>query len=298
MGTEIYPLTLEPIVAEQFWGQDPDLPQDDNLPPGFLGTLWMATDNSRISAGPQAGRGLAYLRQIWSGGLVGAVAGANPDRLLPVELKLKRTGAEALAVALTEDSLWYFLAAEEDSSINAGFRAGLDFQKAAAEAGRDPGRWSEYMPEYPVEAGRCLFLPKFSPLLLGAGLTVAQIGAPARSLSGWPLSGFGPEGLSLAEEAGRPSWLEPEKAGEEMTEIYRVPTLTVTLVRTAQLSTVVSQEAATFIWPIAGQGRIRARGPAPVTRLTPGKVVMIPASLGRYAVESGGQVSYLLIEAC
>ncbi len=133
--------------------------------------------------------------------------------------------------------------------------------------------------------------------MLGAGLTVAQIGPPARTLSSWPLSGFSSEALGLAEGADLPLWLEVGPARDDQTVIFQDRDLSIKLVRTAQLSTVVSQDAATFIWPICGQGRIRARGPAPATRLTPGRAVMLPAALGRYAVESGGQVTYLLIEA-
>ena len=299
MGAELYPLTLEPIVAEHFWGRSAEMaPADETLPPGFnLGTLWMATDNSRIAAGPQAGKGLGYLKQLWGPNLVGSATGGDPDGLLPVELKLKRTGSAALAVALTDYSLWYVLSADEDSSINAGYLPDLDFAAAARTAGGDPGRWSEYMPEYSVEAGQCLFLPPLSPLLLGAGLTVAQIGPPTRTLPHWPLPDLSPDSLALAAESLPPFWLPSDIPDSGVTEVFHSEGLTVNMVSTVHLSTIASSEATTFIWPIIGQGRIRARGPAPVTRLQPGRVVMVPAGLGRYAVESGGSVTYLLIEA-
>ena len=299
MSIELYPLTLEPIVAEHFWGRAAEsAPADETLPPGFnLGTLWMATDNSRIAAGPQAGKGLGYLKQLWGANLVGSSAGGDPDGLLPVELKLKRTGDTALAVALTDYSLWYILSADEDSSINAGYQPDLDFAESARRAGGDPGLWSEFMPEYSVEAGQCLFLPPLSPLLLGAGLTVGQIGPPTRTLPHWPVPDLSPGSLQMAAESLPPEWLPSDVPEPGVTEVFHSESLTVNLVSTTHLSTVVSPEATTFIWTILGQGRIRARGPAPVTRLQPGKVVMVPAGLGRYAVESGGMVTYLLIEA-
>ncbi|MDR1046021.1 MAG: hypothetical protein LBP33_13085 [Candidatus Adiutrix sp.] len=299
MGIDLYPLTLEPLMTEHSWGRGGEAPEsDENLPPGFsTGTLWMAGDHSRVSAGPLAGKSLSYVRQIWGPGLVGANAGGDPDSLLPVELKLKRTGDSALALALDDDSLWYVLAAEEDSSLNAGYRPGLDFEAAARAAGGDPGRWSEFMPEYSAEPGQALFLPLGAAMILGAGLTMAQIGPPSQNLKPWPLGGRGPEALRLARQVEAPVWLDRGASGPGLSEIYNDERLTVTLVNTTHLSTVASPDAATFIWPLFGQGRIRARGPAPVTRLVPGRAVMVPAGLGRYAVESGGSVGYLLIEA-
>ncbi len=299
MSTDLYPLTLEPVVVEQARNRAADpVPDDDALPPGFTsGTLWMATDASRVAAGPQAGRSLGYLRQLWGPELVGRGAGGDLNGPLPVELKLKRTGEAALAVGLAEDSLWHFLAADEGSSVQAGFTPGLDFARAAAAAGDDPGRWSEFMPEYEVEPGRSLWLPRLAPLVLGAGLTVAQISPPGGNLFPWPLDGSGPEALRRAAESGSPVWLPPGDSGAECAVIYRDQRLAVSLITTAQLPGLASPDATTFLWPLQGQGRIRARGPAPATRLQPGRVVMMPAALGRYTIESGGLVSYLLIEA-
>ncbi len=299
MSNELYPLTLEPIIADQFWGRpgSPSFAEEGGSAEFRQGTMWMATVNSRVAAGPQAGRSLGQLKQLWGPDLVGSIAGGDPDHPLPVELKLKRTGDMALAVALNEDSLWYLLAAEENSSVNAGFQEGLDFLAAAAEAGGQPGLWSEYMTEYPVEAGQCLHLPRRAPLLLGAGLTVAQIGPPARTLPNWPLAGTGREALGQAKEAGTPVWLEPKALGPGQGEVFADPRLTVRLIAVSHFGSAVSPEAATFLWPLFGQGRLRARGPAPATRLAPGRAVMLPAGLGRYSIESGGAVGFLMIEA-
>lgn len=299
MSTELYPLTVEPSIGEQIWGRfSYPPPPDEGLPPGFsLGTLRLATDNSRVAAGPQAGRSLGQLRQLWGSKLVGSNAGGDPDRPLPVELKLKRTGEAALAVALADDSLWYFLSAEEDSTVNTGYRRGLNFKTAAAAAGRDPGRWSEFMPEYPVEAGQSLYLPPLAPLLLGAGLTVAQIGSPTSTLPRWPLPGDDQESLRLAAASEPPVWLKTREAAPGRVEIFNDPNLMISLITTGHLSSTISPEAATFIWPLSGQGRIRSRGPAPVTRMQPGRAIMLPAALGRYSVESGATVTYLLVEA-
>jgi len=296
-SAELYPVTLEPSVAEQPWGLSEDFSAEESALRGFSGTLLMAAGNSKAAAGPLAGRSLGYLRQLWGSRLVGSTSGGDPDAPLPAELKLKRTESTALAVSLTEDSLWYVLGVEEDSAVHAGFNPGLDFREAAEAAGGDLGRWTEFMPESMAREGQCLFLPQTAPLLMGTGLTLAQIGPPAQQLLTWPLPGPGVQGLKLAESGRPPVWSAPQTLEPGRMEIYRGPRLTVQLITTSHLSDLVSQEAATFLWPIAGQGRIRARGPAPVTRLQPGRVVMMPAGLGRYAIESGGSVSYLLIEA-
>ena len=298
MSADLYPLTLEPIVADQIWARPGEEAQEDEVLPGnFFGTLLMAGGNSRVAAGPESGRSIAYLRQVWGPKLVGIESGGDYDGPLPVELKLKRTGDFALAVGLTEDSIWHFLSAGEDSSINAGFNPGLKVKTAAREAGRDPGRWSEFMPEYAVEPGQGLLLPRYCPMILGAGLSVAQIGPPASPLSNWPLAGSDPEGLRLSSQCEAPAWLPEAMPEAGRTALFRSPALKISLIVASHFSSVVNPDAATFLWPVFGRGRVRTRGPAPVTRLAPGKVIMLPAALGRYAVESGGLVGYLLIEA-
>lgn len=298
MNPELYPLTLEPVITEKFWGRSGSSSLDSDDSSDFKqGTMLMATDHSKVLAGPLAGRSLGQLRQLWGSLLVGSLAGGDPDTPVAVELKLKRTGDMALAVALTENSLWYVLAADEDSSLNAGFRVDIDLAEAASEAEGDPGIWAEFMTEYPVEAGQCLYLPRLSPLLLGSGLTVAQIGSPARVSPHWPLAGTGADSFSLSSSIPQPVWLKTVAVGPGQGEFFRDTKLTVRLLAVSQFSSVVSQDSATFIWPLFGQGRIRTRGPAPATRLQPGRVVMLPAGLGRYAIGSRGTMGFLLIEA-
>ena len=275
MNPELYPLTLEPVITENFWNRPStsSFEEDDNQE-FKQGTMLLATESSKVAAGPLAGRSLGQLRQQYGPMLVGSSVGGDPDIPLSVELKLKRTGDMALAVALTEDSLWYILAADEDSTLNAGFRPGLDLATSAAEAEGDPGVWAECMVEYPAEAGQCLYLPRLAPLLLGSGLTVAQINPPARVLPNWPLAGTDAEGLRRSAESLPPQWLKPTTLGPGQGEFYNGKKMSLRLLAVSQFSSVTSPESATFIWPLFGQGRIRARGPAPATRLQPGRVVM------------------------
>jgi hypothetical protein len=146
------------------------------------------------------------------------------------------------------------------------------------------------MCEFEAEAGRCLWLPPGAPLLLGLGLTVAQLGPPAHPIPACPP----PDVLTASPP---PVWLTPTIAGPEEAIIFQDQHLSVRLITTANWSSLTSPEALTFLWPMAGQGRVLTRGPAPTTRLQPGRVVLLPAALGRYAVESAGTVSYLLIES-
>jgi mannose-6-phosphate isomerase class I len=79
--------------------------------------------------------------------------------------------------------------------------------------------------------------------------------------------------------------------------LFQEEHLSVHLITTARRSDMTAPEALTILWPLAGQGRVLTNGPAPTTRLSPGRAILLPAALGRYAVESGGTVSYLLIES-
>ncbi|MDR2946760.1 MAG: hypothetical protein LBV79_08450, partial [Candidatus Adiutrix sp.] len=117
MSTELYPITLEPVVADQPWGLSDDFHGDEAIPRGFSGTLLMAAENAKAAAGPLAGRSLGSLKQLWGSQLVGSSSGGDPDAPLPVELKLKRTETAALAVSLSEEALWHVLEAGEDASL-------------------------------------------------------------------------------------------------------------------------------------------------------------------------------------
>jgi hypothetical protein len=94
-----------------------------------------------------------------------------------------------------------------------------------------------------------------------------------------------------------PVWLTPASAGPGEAVFFQDERLTVRFITTTHWSGLTAPEALTFLWPLAGQGRILTQGPAPTTRLKPGRAVLLPAALGRYAVESAGQISYLLIES-
>jgi len=262
-GNEPYPLTLEPIPAEQVQDRSGRPWPMGEVPESSLGTLWLATDISRVAAGPQAGRSLGYLRHLWGADLMGQNLGGQPEAPLPVELKLKNTGESAQALSLSEYSLWYILAAADEASLKAG-RPEVEFE---------------------AEAGRCLWLPPGAPLWLGAGLSLAQIGPPARP------------GPSASDDPRPPAWLVPAPAGPEEAALFQDQFLSVRLITTAHRSDLAASEALTFLWPLAGQGRVLTRGPAPTTRLRPGRAVLLPAALGRYAVDSGGTVSYLIIES-
>ena len=267
-GNDLYPLTLEPIPAEQFQDRSGRPWPAGEVPEFSLGTLWLAADASRAAAGPQAGRGLAYLRHLWGTDLAGLNAGAAPDGPLPVELKLKNTGETSQTLAFTDYSLWYILAAGEESFLRAGFRPDSA--------------------EFEAEAGRCLFLPPGAPLVLGPGLALAQFGPSARPL---------PPSPDVMGDQLSPVWLTPAAAGPGEAVIFQDQRLAVRLITTAHWSGLTAPESLTFLWPLAGQGRVLTQGPAPTTRLKPGRAVLLPAALGRYAVESAGQISYLLIES-
>jgi len=286
-GDALYPLTLEPIPAEQFQDRSGRPWPAGEVPEGNLGTLWLATDISRVAAGPHAGRGLGYLRHLWGADLVGHNAGEKPDAPLPIELKLKNTGETAQMLSLSDYSLWYVLAVAEEASLRAGFPEDL----ASFETEFNPGRWPEIMPKFAAEAGRCLWLPSGRPLFLEPGLTLAQIGPPAHPLPAWPSEGSSPD---LAQP---PVWLVPEAAGPEEAVFFQDEQLSVRLITTTQRSGLTASEALTFIWPLTGQGRVLTQGPAPATRLSPGRAVLLPAALGRYAVQTAGVISYLLIES-
>ncbi|MDR1920790.1 MAG: hypothetical protein LBS31_03490, partial [Candidatus Adiutrix sp.] len=112
MTNELYPLILEPFIADPAW---------DDLAGRPLNALWLAADAALIAAGPQAGRTVDHLKHLWGERLVGAAAGSSPDAPLAVELKIARNAEKtALTVVTVGDSLWRVLEASPDGQASAG----------------------------------------------------------------------------------------------------------------------------------------------------------------------------------
>ncbi|MDR1920411.1 MAG: hypothetical protein LBS31_01500, partial [Candidatus Adiutrix sp.] len=168
----------------------------------------------------------------------------------------------------------------------------LNPAQSGPEPAGDPVARPALLTACPPETGLNLFLPGGAPIILGPGLVLAQIESTTSRLRP-----FDEAEARAAEDGEAPRWLTPKPLGPGREEIFRSENLTVTRIVASSLATMVSPDATTFLWPLSGQGRIRSQGPAPTTRLRPGRAVMLPARLGRYAVESAGAVEYLLIEA-
>ena len=190
MMSALYPLRFEPIFRRYIWGGRK------------LGTLlgkpigeendyaesWEVVDRqddqSRVVAGPLAGKTLSELVQERGAELLGR---HHPQSRFPLLFKyldcekvlsVQVHPSDELAAKMNppdfgKTEAWVVVAAEPGSLIYAGLKRGMD--RAALEREVQRGTCELCLNRFEPQAGDCLFLPAGMLHSLGAGLVIAEI---------------------------------------------------------------------------------------------------------------------------
>ncbi|MBU0640397.1 MAG: class I mannose-6-phosphate isomerase [Planctomycetes bacterium] len=195
MKTPPIPVVFEPLYKVKPWGGralarlfDKQLPPDQ--PIGESWELVSLPDNeSRVAAGPLAGRTLSDLIEMWGKDLLGAAALA--DGRFPLLIKFL-DAHENLSVQVhpkpapddpagwqsgIKHETWYVLDAEPGAEFYIGLKPDIQPQDVA-DAANTP-RMSGLLRRWPVKAGNCFYLPSGTVHALGAGIVVAEIQTPS-----------------------------------------------------------------------------------------------------------------------
>lgn len=188
--TQPSPLRFEPILKRYVWGgrRLATLLGKPLAPDEHCAESWevcdLGTDQSRVAAGPLAGRTLGELVRDWGRELLGR---HHPQPQFPLLFKFLDTDS-ALSVQVHPDDeraarldppqlgkseAWVVLAAEPDSVIYAGLKRGFDRAALVREVAR--GTCELCLHRIEPRPGDCVYLPAGTVHALGAGLLVAEI---------------------------------------------------------------------------------------------------------------------------
>jgi mannose-6-phosphate isomerase len=183
-------LRFDPIFRRYLWGgrrlathlHKPLGPGDDYAESWEI--VDHGADQSVVRAGPLAGATLGELVRERRRELLGPHAPAGPFPLLLKFLDCQRTlsvqvhpddeqAARLVPPDLGKTEAWVVLAAEPESRIYAGLRAGVD--RATFAAALAEGRSEACLHEFHPRVGDCVFIPAGTVHALGAGLLIAEI---------------------------------------------------------------------------------------------------------------------------
>lgn len=197
----LYPLVMEPVLANKPWGGRRLARYGKTLPPDEpVGESWELADldvgefgtvsdaRSRIANGPLTGRTLQSVIEQYGEELMDGVS-LNQGRF-PILIKLldahqhlsvqvhptAQYVAQHPTVHLKTES-WYVVEAEPGAHIYKGFAAGVTPEKVEARAGQ-PG-FVDLLEQVPVIAGDIHHLPAGTVHALGAGVMVAEVQTPS-----------------------------------------------------------------------------------------------------------------------
>ncbi|MDR1486647.1 MAG: hypothetical protein LBT62_01440 [Deltaproteobacteria bacterium] len=291
---EIAPLALTPIAADRIWGSTvhstysvPAKAEDVNW-----GEIWLACEdfslNSVVSNGPFAGNALRFFKQRWGVDFCGYLS-AEQKRVLPMSLRIERTGSEPGPVRVfSKEEFWYVL----DVGVNSWVSFGTSL---------DDGPWpSRLSDKLNVEPGDRFLLPNGMVRAQGPNLTVLKVlqaDAMVQTLYNWERKkevwDFSPPAVDIPIEKEALIPLKTVLEGRNRL-LYQGPSYSIKLIHTNFVSEV--GEKLSLVCPIKGRAHLKVSGQPDNLRLVPGQVVVLPARLGRFSIESGTIISYILIQ--
>jgi len=186
------PLKLSRTCLAKVWGgrsleRTPGIALDLAGP---VGETWELVDrddhNSRVVAGPLAGRTLRGLMESERAALLGAARATEDGRfpllvkfisaVQPLSVQVHPDDATAKKLGAGENGkteAWYVLAAEPGSQLHLGLQADVDAATFAARAGGP--EVVDLLRAWPVRAGQFVFVPAGTLHSIGAGITLVEV---------------------------------------------------------------------------------------------------------------------------
>lgn len=305
------PLLFQPIYRRYIWGGrrfettlGRSLPAGDDFAESWE-LVDRAADQSVVAAGPLAGRTLGDVVRTQGRDLLGRHAPLPRFPLLFKfldachDLSVQVHPDDARAARLSppdrgKTEAWYVLDAAPGSRIYAGLRPGTNRQTLAAAL--EAGRCDEVLHSFAPRAGDCVFIPAGTVHAIGAGLLVAEIQQSSDvtyRLFDWNRVGAD----------GRPRPLHIEAGLEAVTHFEPVePTRALASGEAAACRLVTSDffllddVAPRGSWSVGGDdtchflavvsGRLRFDPAWQLPDLPRGSCVLLPAAIGRQAVQA------------
>ncbi len=323
---DVYPLIFKPIFKPKIWGgRKLESLLGKQLPAGAqIGESWeladLEDDQSLVTAGPAAGRGLGELVREWGPELIGRaplfegrfpllIKFLDATETLSVQVHPNTAMAKRLGGRVrVKNEAWYIIDAEEHGCIYRGLRPGTDAD--ALKRAIKEQRVESVLNHIPVRKGHCYYLPSGTIHALGAGVTVAEVQTPSDityRVYDWnrvdPSTGKARE-LHIEQALECTSFDEAPIAGEDRQHIASVWTSVTSLVRCdsfvierVRMVEGVEQEfayAEMVIWIILeGRGTIEHAGSCSPVTFTTGNTVVLPAGLKKGSVRTESNCMWL-----
>ncbi|MEO1527104.1 MAG: type I phosphomannose isomerase catalytic subunit [Planctomycetota bacterium] len=184
-----YPLQFEPLIKQTIWGGNrlgtllgKGIGEEGNYAESWE-IVDHGEDQSVVTNGPLAGQTLSNLMSQHGPWLMGDAAHdgfplllkyLDCNRVLSVQVHPDDAyGATMEVPDLGKTEAWYVVAAEPDSLIYAGLKAGVD--RAALSEAMAAGETDSVLHSFHPDPGDCVFIPAGTVHALGAGLVIAEI---------------------------------------------------------------------------------------------------------------------------
>ncbi len=192
MSTPLLPVVFEPLFKPKPWGgRRLAALLGKQLPAGErIGESWelasLPGNESRVRAGPLAGRTLRELVQLWGADLLGSAP--LSDGRFPLLIKFL-DACENLSVQVhpkpdarggpsgVKHEAWYVIHAEPGAKLYIGLKPGVGPADVARVASTPA--MVDVLRVWDARAGQCYYLPSGTLHALGAGVVVAEIQTPS-----------------------------------------------------------------------------------------------------------------------
>ena len=183
----LYPLTFQPLFKERVWGgRNLERLYQKPLPPDVpIGESWEISDRpegvSVIANGPLAGHDLRWLMEHHRADLLGSETSERFPLLIKIldaqeKLSLQVHPPAAVAAQLggePKTEMWYIAHTEPDARLYAGLKKGVT--RAEFERKLQEGSVADCFHTLSVQAGDALFLPSGRVHGIGAGNVIFEI---------------------------------------------------------------------------------------------------------------------------
>jgi mannose-6-phosphate isomerase len=317
----LYPLLFQPLLKERVWGgRKLETLFQKPLPPNVpIGESWEISDRpgdaSVIANGPLAGRDLRWLMEQHGPEVLGkskADGGRFPLLVKIIDarekLSLQVHPPASIAPQLggePKTEMWFIAAAEPGAELYVGLKKGAtreEFERRIQD-----GTVAECFHRVPVQAGDVMFLPSGRVHALGGGIVIFEIQQNSDTtyrVFDWNRVGLDgkPRDLHIAQSLAsidfqdfEPSLIKSIYSRNQVLKVRYLVDTPLFKVDACQVKRgqrfYLSSESLQIIGLIRGQLAIRHEGQELV--LQPGQFCLLPASVGRVALQAQTQVEFL-----
>jgi mannose-6-phosphate isomerase len=307
-----YPLLFQPEMKERVWGGRGLERFGFKLPEGRIGEGWMIADHpngtTTVLNGELAGKSLNAIREtygdVWFGNK--AASSLNNGRFplliklldceddLSIQVHPKDDYERLPAGELGKTEMWYILDAKPGATIIYGLKPGVN--RGELEQAIEQDRILDCLLEVPVAAGDSFYIPAGTVHALKAGVLVAEI--QQNSDTTYRLYDYNRPGLDgmlreLHIEDSLNVMTYSDTGATQMTTDIAEPHHWLTLAKSPYFHTEkgivngtwhLSASEESFVIHVVCDGQGTLAWDDGVLSLTSGACVLVPASLGEYAL--------------